>query len=161
MFKNKQIERNASSLSSLLNEVSTSQRFLFFSPFPFQNPSAFKDHHSANRHVPTLLFRPSDLWYQENFGWASSPFRYAGAVSVRVHTALQPCFIPCTLTVALVQVRHRSKRSLCLLWTEGTIWSVTEQWKKKRIKNAFFWDIKSQFLPHRKHITSQLQSQAG
>jgi hypothetical protein len=26
------------------------------------------------------------------------------------------------------------------------------------MKNADFWDIKTQFIPHRKHITSQLQS---
>jgi hypothetical protein len=29
------------------------------------------------------------------------------------------------------------------------------------MKNAVFWDIKSQFIPHRKHITSPLQSPAG
>jgi hypothetical protein len=28
-------------------------------------------------------------------------------------------------------------------------------------KNAVFWDIKTQFVPHRKHITSTLQSPAG
>jgi hypothetical protein len=26
------------------------------------------------------------------------------------------------------------------------------------MKNAVFWDIKTQFVPHRKHIKSQLQS---
>jgi hypothetical protein len=29
------------------------------------------------------------------------------------------------------------------------------------IKTIVFWDIKSQFIPHRKHITSALQSPAG
>jgi hypothetical protein len=29
------------------------------------------------------------------------------------------------------------------------------------MKNAVFWDIKSQFVPHRKHITSPIQSRAG
>jgi hypothetical protein len=29
------------------------------------------------------------------------------------------------------------------------------------IKNAVFLDIKTQFVPHRKHITSPLQSSAG
>jgi hypothetical protein len=29
------------------------------------------------------------------------------------------------------------------------------------MKNAVFWDIKTQFIPHRKHITSPLQSQTG
>jgi hypothetical protein len=29
------------------------------------------------------------------------------------------------------------------------------------LKNAVLWDIKSQFVPHRKHITSPLQSSAG
>jgi hypothetical protein len=29
------------------------------------------------------------------------------------------------------------------------------------MKNAVFWDIKPQFVPHRKHITSLLQSPAG
>jgi hypothetical protein len=29
------------------------------------------------------------------------------------------------------------------------------------MKNAVFWDIKTQFVPHRKHITSPLQSPAG
>jgi hypothetical protein len=29
-----------------------------------------------------------------------------------------------------------------------------------RVKNAVFWDIKTQFIPHRKHITSQLQDPA-
>jgi hypothetical protein len=28
------------------------------------------------------------------------------------------------------------------------------------MKNALFWDIKTQFVPHRKHITSPLQSPA-
>jgi hypothetical protein len=29
------------------------------------------------------------------------------------------------------------------------------------MKNVVFWDIKTQFLPHRRHITSALQSLAG
>jgi hypothetical protein len=29
------------------------------------------------------------------------------------------------------------------------------------MKNAVFWDINPQFIPHRKHITSLLQSTAG
>jgi hypothetical protein len=29
------------------------------------------------------------------------------------------------------------------------------------MKNAVFWDIKSQFVPHRRHITSPLHSPAG
>jgi hypothetical protein len=29
------------------------------------------------------------------------------------------------------------------------------------MKNAVFWDIKTQFVPHRRHITSLLQSPAG
>jgi hypothetical protein len=29
------------------------------------------------------------------------------------------------------------------------------------IKKAVFWDIKTEFVPHRKHITSLLQSSAG
>jgi hypothetical protein len=29
------------------------------------------------------------------------------------------------------------------------------------MKNAVFWDIKIQFVPHRRHITSLLQSPAG
>jgi hypothetical protein len=29
------------------------------------------------------------------------------------------------------------------------------------MKNAVFWDIKPQFVPHREHITSPLQSSAG
>jgi hypothetical protein len=29
------------------------------------------------------------------------------------------------------------------------------------MKNAVFWETKSQFIPHRKHITSLLQSPAG
>jgi hypothetical protein len=29
------------------------------------------------------------------------------------------------------------------------------------MKNAVFWDIKTQFLLHRRHITSPLQSPAG
>jgi hypothetical protein len=29
------------------------------------------------------------------------------------------------------------------------------------MKNAVFWDIKTQFVPHMKHITSPLQSPAG
>jgi hypothetical protein len=29
------------------------------------------------------------------------------------------------------------------------------------MKNAAFWDIKTQFVPHRKHITSPIQSPAG
>jgi hypothetical protein len=29
------------------------------------------------------------------------------------------------------------------------------------MKNAIFWDIKTQFIPHRRHITSPLQSPAG
>jgi hypothetical protein len=29
------------------------------------------------------------------------------------------------------------------------------------MKNVVFWDIKPQFLPHRGHITSPLQSAAG
>jgi hypothetical protein len=29
------------------------------------------------------------------------------------------------------------------------------------VKNAAFWDIETQFLLHRKHITSLLQSPAG
>jgi hypothetical protein len=28
-------------------------------------------------------------------------------------------------------------------------------------KNADFWDIKTEFVPHRRHITSPLQSEAG
>jgi hypothetical protein len=29
------------------------------------------------------------------------------------------------------------------------------------MKNAIFWDTKHQFVPHRRHITSLLQSPAG
>jgi hypothetical protein len=29
------------------------------------------------------------------------------------------------------------------------------------MKNAVFWDIRTQFVPHRRHITSPLQSPAG
>jgi hypothetical protein len=29
------------------------------------------------------------------------------------------------------------------------------------MKNAVFWDIKTQFVPHRRHITSPLQSPAS
>jgi hypothetical protein len=29
------------------------------------------------------------------------------------------------------------------------------------MKNAVFWDIKTQFVPHGRHITSPLQSPAG
>jgi hypothetical protein len=29
------------------------------------------------------------------------------------------------------------------------------------MKNAFFWDIKTQFVPYRRHITSPLQSTAS
>jgi hypothetical protein len=29
------------------------------------------------------------------------------------------------------------------------------------MKNVVLWDIKAQFVPHRKHITSPLQSPAG
>jgi hypothetical protein len=29
------------------------------------------------------------------------------------------------------------------------------------MKNAVFWDIKTQFIPHRGHITTPLQSPAG
>jgi hypothetical protein len=29
------------------------------------------------------------------------------------------------------------------------------------VKNAFFWDTKAQFLPHRRHIMSPLQGPAG
>jgi hypothetical protein len=29
------------------------------------------------------------------------------------------------------------------------------------MKNGVFWDIKTQFLPHRRQITSPLQSPAG
>jgi hypothetical protein len=29
------------------------------------------------------------------------------------------------------------------------------------MKNVVFWDIRTQFLPHRRHITSPLQSAAG
>jgi hypothetical protein len=28
-------------------------------------------------------------------------------------------------------------------------------------KNVVFWDIKPQFIPHRAHVTSPLQSQTG
>jgi hypothetical protein len=28
-------------------------------------------------------------------------------------------------------------------------------------KNSLFWDMKTQFVPHRKHIASPLQSPAG
>jgi hypothetical protein len=29
------------------------------------------------------------------------------------------------------------------------------------VKNSVFWDIKIQFVPHRRHITSPLQNPAG
>jgi hypothetical protein len=29
------------------------------------------------------------------------------------------------------------------------------------MKNAVFWDVKAQFVPHRRHITSPLQRPAG
>jgi hypothetical protein len=29
------------------------------------------------------------------------------------------------------------------------------------MKNAVFWDIKTLFVPHKKYVTSLLQSQAG
>jgi hypothetical protein len=29
------------------------------------------------------------------------------------------------------------------------------------MKNVVFWDIKTQFVPHRRHITSQVQSPAS
>jgi hypothetical protein len=36
-----------------------------------------------------------------------------------------------------------------------------EVFKAVTMKNAVFWDIKSQFVLHRRHITSPLQSSAG
>jgi hypothetical protein len=44
-----------------------------------------------------------------------------------------------------------------------------EKWENVRfevfmavsMKNAVFWDIGTQFIPHRKHITSPLHSPAG
>jgi hypothetical protein len=29
------------------------------------------------------------------------------------------------------------------------------------VKNVVFWDIKTQFVPHKRHITSPLQSPTG
>jgi hypothetical protein len=29
------------------------------------------------------------------------------------------------------------------------------------VRNAVFWDIKTKFIPHKRHITSPLQSPAG
>jgi hypothetical protein len=42
-----------------------------------------------------------------------------------------------------------------------TVYARFEVLTALAIKNAFFWDIKPQFIPHRKHITSPLWSPAG
>jgi hypothetical protein len=36
-----------------------------------------------------------------------------------------------------------------------------EVFREVTMKNAVFWDIKIQFVPHRRHVTSPLQSLAG
>jgi hypothetical protein len=36
-----------------------------------------------------------------------------------------------------------------------------EAFRAVTAKNVVFWDIKTQFVPHGKHITSLLQSPAG
>jgi hypothetical protein len=43
-------------------------------------------------------------------------------------------------------------------WNIPRLWLYVNTWTKK---NAVFWDIKPQFVPHRRHIMSPLQSTAG
>jgi hypothetical protein len=51
------------------------------------------------------------------------------------------------------------KPNLCFLDSE-TYYVRSEVFTAVIMKNAVFWVIKPQFLPHRKHITSPLQSPA-
>jgi hypothetical protein len=42
------------------------------------------------------------------------------------------------------------------------VWFVgSEVFTAVTMKNVVFWDIKTQFVPHRRHITSPLQSPAS
>jgi hypothetical protein len=51
-------------------------------------------------------------------------------------------------------------------WVEQTILELRNKVKLEvftavTMKNVAFWDIKTQFVPHRRHTTSPLQSPAG
>jgi hypothetical protein len=48
--------------------------------------------------------------------------------------------------------QHKNMKQSCIIFEVFT--AVT-------IKNAVFWDIKTQFVPHRRHITSPLQNPGG
>jgi hypothetical protein len=41
------------------------------------------------------------------------------------------------------------------------VYAIFEVFTAVTIKNAVFWDVKSQFVPHRRHIKSPLHSLAG
>jgi hypothetical protein len=53
-------------------------------------------------------------------------------------------------------------RGLQIQWDKKIILSeieIFEVFTEVNMKDAIFWDIETQFIPHTKHITSQLQSQ--
>jgi hypothetical protein len=59
---------------------------------------------------------------------------------------------------SLVETNKRFRRKCFHLSDEGV--SYGEK-KLKRLKNVDFWDIKTQFVLHRRHVTSPLQSPAS
>jgi hypothetical protein len=99
--------------------------------------------------------------------------RLCGSPTLRrnVSPPLSVSAVPETLThlTSIMEVTHFSEMSVL---TRGTRRHIPEDgilksyiaitgWVAVSMKNAVFWDIKSQFLPHRRHITSSLQSPAG
>jgi hypothetical protein len=52
---------------------------------------------------------------------------------------------------------NESLLRLAMAWIFGRF----EVFTSVTMKNAVFWDIKTQFLPHRRHISAPLQSQAN
>jgi hypothetical protein len=47
------------------------------------------------------------------------------------------------------------------LWEEPVFYIRSEFFTTVTMKSPVFWDIESDFVPHRIHITSSLQSSAG
>jgi hypothetical protein len=71
----------------------------------------------------------------------------------RPHFVRQVCFCCKGTPDSNIQI-HRKQIALLSSVRSEVFTAVT-------MKNVVFWDIKTQFVPHRRHITSLLQSPAG
>jgi hypothetical protein len=106
----------------------------------------------TSRAVDELLSRFLLLWTEQTTRISSA--------CVTCHKQFWGCVISRWWRYRCVIILSRN----LLQWTKLTTWNICawhEVFRAVTMKNVVFWDIKTQFIPHRRHITSPLQSPAS